>query len=161
MNPAVLSDQSSIVITFLASFLIWIIFFGLFVLWIIDGRVKKELVLHALVSCLVAWGFAQMIKGLFPTLRPFELNGNVPMTFTVPSDGAFPSGHSAAAFAVATSVWLHNKKLGIIFLIAAGLVGYARVASHVHFLGDIIGGATLGILISYIFDKLHLKKLVS
>src|SRR3989344_7831995 len=119
MNPAVLSGQSSIFITFLASFLIWIMFGVLVVLWIIDGRFKKEQALHALFASLLAWVLSQMIKNLFPTIRPFQMYGTIPMTLTVPLDGAFPSGHTATAFGLAVSVWLHDKRVGILFIICA------------------------------------------
>lgn len=160
MNPAVLSESAVFPITFLASILIWLMFAGLFVLWLIDGRIKREAVLHALFSSLVAWVFAQMIKSLLPTQRPFELNGFSPMTLTLPIDGAFPSAHTAVAFALATSVWLHNKKIGLIFLITAALIGLGRFLGNVHYFVDIVGGAVIGIVVVYIFEKLHLFKLI-
>lgn len=160
MNQAVLSGQTSLIITFLASFLIWFMFLGLFILYFVNGRVKREEVLHALISALIAWGFSQMIKSLFPTERPFEIYETIPMTMTVPFDGAFPSGHTASTFAMAFSIWLHDKKVGFIFIFLAVLVGYARIASRVHFPGDVIGGAAVGVLTAYLFDKVHLKKIV-
>ena len=110
MNPAVLSGNTSLTITFLASFLIWVMFAGLLYLWFVDGRLKKEQVLHALLASLIAWVLTQMIKSLVPTLRPFQVSGTLPMTFTIPFDSSFPSGHAASAFAVATSIWLHDRK---------------------------------------------------
>src|SRR3989344_4310814 len=101
--------MSESIVTFLASFLIWIMFFGILVLWLIDGRIKKEVALHAIIAAVFAWGFAEMIKYLFPTIRPFSQNGLTPLTLTVPIGGAFPSGHTAAAFALAVSVFLHKK----------------------------------------------------
>ncbi len=160
MNPAVLSGQTSIPVTFMASVLIWIMFAGLLVLWLIDGRIKKEVALHALFSAVFAWIFSEMIKSLFPTIRPFEINGSIPMTLTIPTDGAFPSGHTASAFGLATSVWLHNKRLGTIFIICATLVGIGRILGNVHYRIDIIGGAFLGILTSYLTERLHVYKLL-
>lgn len=160
MNPAVLSGQTSLIITFTASFLIWIMLAGLILLWFIDGKIKKEQALHALFASLIAWGLTQMIKGLIPTLRPFQVNGGVPMTMTIPFDASFPSGHAATAFALATSVWLHDKKIGILFLVGAFLVGWGRIASNVHYLGDVLVGAVIGIATSYTIQKLHLFKLL-
>ena len=99
------------IITFLASFLIWVMFAGLLVLWIIDGKIKREQVLHALIACIFAYLISLMIKEFFPMPRPFELNGERPLTITVHSDGAFPSSHAAVAFALGVTVWLHNKKI--------------------------------------------------
>jgi undecaprenyl-diphosphatase len=147
-------------ITFLASFLIWLMFAGLGYLWIINGKIKKEQALHALLTALIAWGLAQMIKGLFPTVRPFETNGKMPLTVTVPTDAAFPSGHASAAFGLAVSVWLHDKKIGKVFLVSAILVGLGRVMGNVHSLLDISGGCVLGAVTAVTIKKLRLHKLL-
>jgi undecaprenyl-diphosphatase len=160
MNPAVLSGNTSLTVTFSASFLIWFMFAGLAFLWFVDGRLKKEQALHALFASLIAWIFTQMIKGLIPTLRPFQINGDLPMTMTIPFDASFPSGHAAAAFALATSIWMHNKKTGTLFIAGAVLVGWGRIASNVHYFGDVLAGAILGITVSYLIGKLHLFKMV-
>lgn len=160
MNPTVLSDQSNLFITFLASFLIWFMYAALIILWLVDGKIRKEQVLHALFSALLAWTVSQMIKSLLPTLRPFEINGEPPLTLTVPFDSAFPSGHTSAAFGLAVSIWLHNKKVGLIFILAAILVGWGRILSNVHYLGDVLAGIVLGVATVFLVRRLHLFKLL-
>lgn len=150
----------NLIITFLASFLIWFMFTGLIILWVINGKITKEQALHALFSATLAWVFTQIIKSIFPTPRPFELNGSIPMTISVPRDGSFPSGHAALVFGLATSVWLHDKKLGTVFVVSAILVTWARVVGNVHYFVDIFVGALIGILTSYTLEKLHLGKLI-
>lgn len=140
---------------FLASFLIWIMFAGLLVLWAIDGRIKKEQVLHALFAAILAWLIAQMVKNLFPALRPFEADGTSPLTMTIPSDSSFPSGHSAAAFGLSVAIWLHARKTGYFYLFLAVLVGAARVYANVHYPLDIVGGAFLGVVVALAIDRLH------
>ena len=152
--------MQSIIIEFLASFLIWLMFLGLLILWFIDGRIKKEQVLHALVASLVAWTLAEIIKRLIPTARPFIVNGEMPLTLTVQSDGSFPSGHTAAAFALATTIWLHDRKVGWAYIIAALIVGAARVLANVHYPVDILAGAILGILTAFSVEKVHLFSLL-
>src|SRR4030042_5253869 len=147
MNPQVLSTTNSVFIAFIASILIFIMVFGLLVLWLIDGRIKKETALHALFSSLMAWIFAFMFKTLLPIPRPFRVNGYPPLTLTIPMDSSFPSLHSAVAFALATSVWLHNKNLGFLYIFLACLVGWGRIESNVHYLPDILFGALVGIVI--------------
>lgn len=153
--------MTNLLITFLASFLIWFMFLGLLILWVIDDKIKREQVLHALFAVVVAWGIAQVIKAVFPTLRPFELNGLTPLTLLPSSDGAFPSGHTAAAFALATTIWLHDKKMGSVFVVAALTVGVARVWGNVHYPIDILGGAVLGAVTAFLIEKVHLKKFIS
>ena len=142
-------------ITFLASFLIWIMFGGLLILWIFDGKVKRKQAFHAFAAALLAWVIAQMLKSLLPTTRPFLLNGGPALTFTVHTDNSFPSGHSAVAFSLAITMWLHNKKLGFFYLAAAFLVGIGRVFANVHYLLDIVVGGLLGSLVAVIVNKFH------
>lgn len=161
MNQPVIADPSSWPITFMASILIWFMFAGLLVLWLVNGKISKEVVLHALISSLFAWTFAQMIKSLIPSLRPFEVNGRPPLTMTVPDGGAFPSGHTAAAFGIAVSIFLHDKKLGVAYILLALFVGVGRVLSNVHYPIDILIGALVGTLVAFAGEKVHVYKLLT
>lgn len=147
-------------ITFLASVLIWLMFFGLIVLWVVDGKIKKEIVIHAVFAALVAWIITEVIKNLVPSIRPFHLNGVDPLTLTTPQDGAFPSTHTAAAFAISVTVFLHDKKVGFLYLVMAGLVGLARILAFVHYPVDIAAGAIIGTIVSYLSEKKHLFKVL-
>ncbi|MFI5240865.1 MAG: phosphatase PAP2 family protein [Microgenomates group bacterium] len=150
----------NVLITFLASFLIYILFAGLFILWFIDGKIKKEQVIHALFACVGAWLIAALIKEVYPTVRPFLVNGSDILTMTIPKDGAFPSEHTTLAFALAVTVFMHDRRVGWIFLISAFLVGVARVLANVHYPIDIIGGALLGTLVAIVVEKTHLFQLL-
>lgn len=147
-------------ITFIASFVVWIMFVGLIVLWVVDGRIKREQALHALFSTLTGWIITQIIKNMFDTKRPYITNGGSPITITTPDDSAFPSSHSTAAFALAVSIWLHDKKWGAIYMIAAVLVSLGRIFANVHYPIDTIVGALIGTLTSLAFERVHLFKLV-
>jgi len=162
MNPAVLSDQSSYYITFMASFVIWFMFLGLIVLWVIDGKLKKEQALHAFLAVLLAWLIAEVLKSLIPTQRPFTINGRLPLTFTLvtSNSNSFPSSHTAVAVALAFSVWLHNKKNGLIFVIGAILVAAGRVLSNVHFVLDVAAGGFIGLTTAVILERIHVTKLI-
>jgi len=152
--------MGNLVITFLASFLIWFLYAGLLILWLTDGKIKKETVIHALLAALTAWLLAELIKSLIPTVRPFLLNGRPVETFTLPLDGAFPSGHTALAFGLAVTIWLHDRKVGWIYLALALVIGIARVMANVHCPQDIFGGALLGILTAFLIEKLHFFQLL-
>jgi membrane-associated phospholipid phosphatase len=70
---------------------------------------------------------------------------------------SFPSGHTTAAFAIATysALYLHDHVEGnhtleyIGIFAAAGLVGTERVVHHRHFVSDVAAGAVLGAATSY------------
>jgi len=60
---------------------------------------------------------------------------------------SFPSGHTSAAFVSATVLQKHfGYKVGIPAFAVASYVGGSRVADNHHYLGDVIFGATLGIV---------------
>jgi membrane-associated phospholipid phosphatase len=68
------------------------------------------------------------------------------------SRGGMPSGHSIAAFSVATVVarrygkqhkWVPPVSYGL-----AALVGFSRVSTSAHFVSDVFVGAALGYSIS-------------
>jgi undecaprenyl-diphosphatase len=154
-------DEFNLTVTFVASVLIWLMFFGLIVLWVIDGKIKRETVMHAVFSCLIAYAITELIKTFFPTLRPFQFNGALPLTLTTPIDGSFPSSHTAVGFALAVTILKHDKKVGILYLVMAGLVGIARILAHVHYPIDIIVGAFIGTVISRLTSSKHFVRLLN
>lgn len=152
--------NEGILITFMASFLLWIMFAGLILWWLIDGRIKKEQALHALFSALIVWLLVELIKNFIPTLRPYMINGEGIKTITLPVDSSFPSAHTAVAFALAVSIFLHNKKTGLVFIVAALMVAAGRILANVHYPQDILIGGLLGILVSLVVDRKHFFRLV-
>lgn len=145
------------IILFLASFLVWIMFAGLFVLWFTDGKIKKEQVLHALLASFIAWALAEILKQVFHTPRPYDLNHLATFTATLPTDPGFPSGHAAMAFGLAVTIWLHDRKIGVLFIVMAALVAWGRVLANVHYPIDVVGGALIGITVAYIVERFHYK----
>lgn len=152
--------MEDITIEFFATFLVWFLYAGLIVLWFVDGKIKKEQVIHALLASLAAWTLAFFIKRFFPTVRPFITNGKEIDVLFRPTDGSFPSEHTTLAFAVAVTIFMHDKKVGWFYLIGALLIGIARVVANVHYPIDIVGGAFLGTLMAVIVEKFHLFKLL-
>ena len=152
--------MDDVIIVFFATFFIWVLYAGLVVLWFIDGKIRKEQVIHALVAGLVAWTVAVLIKKAFPTLRPFMVNGRDVDVLFRPTDAAFPSEHTVLAFSLAVTIFLHDKKVGWWFLLGALVVGVFRVFANVHYPIDILGGALIGTLVAVIVEKTHMFRLL-
>src|SRR3989344_9054656 len=73
---------------------------------------KKEAALHALLSVITTFIFISILKELYDVPRPSELPGveaKAGLTYL----SSFPSLHSGIAFALATTVALHQPYLGI------------------------------------------------
>ncbi len=140
-------------VTFLASFLIWLMFLALLGIFNFKkGADRKQLFFILLVS-LLSWALAEAVKKFLPIPRPFQVNGFLPLTFTHPTDSSFPSGHAAAAFGLVTGLFLTKRKTGIFFFFPASLVAVGRVLSNVHYPVDVLGGATLGIFTALLLES--------
>ena len=69
----------------------------------------------------------------------------LPRHVRMPLSRSFPSGHTAAGFAFATAVGATVPHFALPLRILAGLVGYSRVHTGVHYPGDVVSGALLGV----------------
>jgi membrane-associated phospholipid phosphatase len=100
---------------------------------------------------------AEMLKLVTRRARPESIqpNGNFADTWADSSritSGGFPSGHSIAAFSVATIMsqrygrnhrWVPYVAYG-----TAGIIGFSRVSLSAHNVSDVFAGAALGYVIS-------------
>lgn len=145
--------MESAVLEFSATFLIWLLYGGLFVLWFFGKKINREQVIYALVAGFLAWSIAQAIKMIFPTLRPFMVNNEPVGVLITPLGSAFPSAHTAMAFSLAVTMFLLDGKIGWIYLSVAAFIGIARILANVHYPIDIVGGALIGTLVAIVVGK--------
>jgi len=141
--------ETHMVVTFLASFLVWFMVLGVFLLWYLLPTMTTKRVVAIALAVLVSGVAAYALKNVIPTSRPFHENGRDPLTITIPQDGAFPSIHTTVALAITLPLWRVSRRMGAIYTVMAILVAVGRVLANVHFIQDIIGGAILGGVIGW------------
>jgi membrane-associated phospholipid phosphatase len=67
---------------------------------------------------------------------------------------SFPSGHTSVSFSAAEFMRKrYGWEYGVPAYVVASFVAYSRVESGEHFAHDVVAGAAIGILSSYIFSK--------
>ncbi|MEK9154563.1 MAG: phosphatase PAP2 family protein [Patescibacteria group bacterium] len=98
----------------------------------------------------------EIIRFVYDKPRPFAVLDIETLVSHI-SSPAFPSGHAAAYFALASAIFFLNKKWGIRFLIAAALMALGRIFVGVHWPADVFVGALIGILSAVASYKLLVK----
>lgn len=115
------------------------------------------------VACLIAGLTSQLLKDhvFGPVPRPTTLFGEPTPLYLVPGVDmhgyySFPSGHTAIAFALATSLMLVTpwKSLRAALFFLALLGGYSRVYLSQHFFEDIYAGSFVGLIAAIIAHRL-------
>jgi len=124
-------------------------------------HVMKKFMAVFLVSLIVAFGATYMLKEVVNIPRPCApcpADGCNPYC---PADNSFPSGHTATAFVLFTSLFivLGRKRYLPVFAVPV-LVGTARVMLGVHTWLDITGGAVLALAVVSVvwyFERKYFK----
>jgi membrane-associated phospholipid phosphatase len=105
--------------------------------------------------------FNMLIKWIAGRHRPINLFNNGLFGFdffhVIYELTSFPSGHAITAFSLAAALSFLSPRWSIVAFIAATLIAVSRVIITSHYLGDVIGGAGIGILctlaVKYFFDR--------
>jgi len=115
------------------------------------------------LACLLAGLTSQFLKDQVfgPVPRPTTLFGEPTPLYLVPGVEmhgyySFPSGHTAIAFALATSLMLLTpwKSLRVLLLLLALIAGYSRVYLSQHFIEDVYAGSFVGLIAALIAHRL-------
>ena len=85
-----------------------------------------------------------VLKNSIKRRRPDDVIAEF-VAFLIPSDKfSFPSGHTAAAFVMATLISFYYPSFSLLAYTLASVIGFSRVLLGVHFPSDIVAGALLG-----------------
>ncbi|MBI5513424.1 MAG: phosphatase PAP2 family protein [Deltaproteobacteria bacterium] len=115
-------------------------------LLVVTRKERFRRALWCLASVLASELFAQVAKHLVRRVRPWVAlaDRDVHVFWTHEAGFSFPSGHTTAAWALATAVTVHWPRLGFVALPLATLVGVSRVVVGAHYPGDVAAGMVLG-----------------
>lgn len=110
---------------------------------------------HAFISMVASSLLVLVVKRAVKRSRPaLELQAQAP-----PDRFSFPSGHSAAVFALAVSMFGVSPLLVPPMLVVAGLVAYARMYLGVHYPLDVGVGSLIGLVTGSVVAAMNLNGL--
>ena len=122
-------------------------------------RAKALLVFAAVAGTGI---FIMIVKVIAGRARPYTGEiGFSPFTFGS-AHASWPSGHTTSAFAFAMAMGMAFPVLRWPLLALAALTGFSRMVLNMHYLGDVIMGATIGtlgavLIYNWLRPKLGLK----
>lgn len=119
---------------------------------------QKKQALILLLAYATSGVTAQILKHTFNHPRPklffkqFNIDFHFIDSIRIYTEGSFPSGHTASAFAMATvfTLFKREKRFAVLALLLATMEGFSRVYLGQHFLEDVTAGAVIGILFGMI-----------
>jgi len=130
----------------------WLIFYATILAIIVKKHGKKSLFIFFAIALMIlcADQFSGILKHTVQRLRPSNdpaLSQLVYIFFKKGGQFGFVSAHAANTFAIATftSLLFLNRKYAIFIFPWAILISYSRIYLGVHYPGDVIFGAILGI----------------
>lgn len=101
-----------------------------------------------------AWIVANIVKNFIISPRPFIFFENIKPLFVHGGMDSFPSGHAMFFGTLAMSLYFIHKRMGILYIFVALIIGGARIAAGVHFPVDIAFGYIFGVIIALISKRI-------
>jgi len=122
----------------------------LFALWFagsdLGTRERYQIgIVVAVFAVALANSSIEVLNNFYFRDRPF-LNHEAELLFYRPTDSSFPANSAAAAFAIAGSVGIFQRRLAIAIVSLAALYAFSRVYVGVHYPIDVVGGAVFGLV---------------
>ena len=122
----------------------------LFALWFagtdLGTRERYQIgIVVAVFAVALANSSVEVLNNFYFRDRPF-LNHEAELLFYRPTDSSFPANSAAAAFAIAGSVGIFQRRLAIVIASLAALYAFSRVYVGVHYPLDVVGGAVFGLV---------------
>lgn len=133
---------------------VWLLLCAL-ILWRGHGSDESH---RTVVLTITGMLFAELVTWLAKDAvgrpRPYEVLPHVRLLVVPPGGYSFPSAHAMRSFVAAgvLSRYLSNRRWSPYAL--AALIAFSRIVVGVHFPGDVLAGALIGLLIAWLFSRL-------
>ena len=152
-NSSILNKVSPVLImaTYFGDGYLW----GLLAFFLITfgGQREQNYILIALAIAIINIALFKLIKASLRRPRPIIDFRKVKLRYRIIDDFAFPSGHATIAFGI--SFIVAQAYSGFIWAplgayLASAIIGLSRIFVKEHYPSDVIAGAMLGTLVSYL-----------
>jgi len=133
-----------------------------------DAQRRRSTILSMLGAAIFAVLVARALAHILPfRTRPLyttELHFVPPFgtdTLTLQKWSSFPSDHAVVFFALATGIWVANRRLGLLaYLWAVFVICLPRVYLGIHWPTDILAGAAIGVSIGWLGTRAPVRRAI-
>ncbi|WML41115.1 undecaprenyl-diphosphatase [Neobacillus sp. OS1-2] len=139
-------DSLNPIAIFMAEYMLYILVIGLVVYWFTRTNKNRRMVIQSVLAVAIAEVLGKIAGSFYAHNQPFAVLPHVNKLVEHAVDNSFPSDHSILFFSICFSIWLVRKKEGWIWLVVAVFVAISRVMVGVHYPGDVLTGALLGVV---------------
>ncbi len=131
--------QANRVVTWLFYFVYLLLLLGRILHW--DVRFW-----HVLLVPAVSFALVTIVRRAVNAPRPYEVWNEPPLIEKDTVGLSCPSRHVFSAVMISmTALWLGFLRIGVLLLTGSAFLAVIRVATHIHFLRDVIAGAACGV----------------
>ncbi len=104
--------------------------------------VNPRITIMGLLVMILSSIVINLVKAVYPHLRPMELLQSVHVVGPLLRAGSFPSGHAAAGMSAGLTIahFGSSRTIGAVAIAIALLIGLSRIFVGAHFPADVVGG---------------------
>jgi membrane-associated phospholipid phosphatase len=142
-------------ITFIAKYFILIpVLVNVYIFIKLDNQKRREMLVFLFFVGFLSILIAKIGAHIYNDPRPYISDNSAPLFAHSGDPNGFPSDHTLFSAYLAFVALYFSRKAGIFLLAVAVLVGWARVAAHVHHALDIFGSLIITALSYFIVVSL-------
>lgn len=139
---------------FIAEYTVYFLALAMIFYWFSRKNSNRMMIICGVVTVIFA-EIAGKIAGQFHfNNQPFAELPNVNQLIEKTVDNSFPSDHTIIFFSLCMIFWLFKKKIGLLWITLAVLVGISRIWVGVHYPADVAVGAIISIVAAVIVYKI-------
>lgn len=130
---------------------------ALWVFYKTPREAKKNLAVFGMIVLILSYLVSVIAGMLYSHPQPFALENITPL-IAHEVDNSFPSHHTLLVAAIASVIYLYNRRVGSLLFLLALLVGMSRVLAGIHHPIDVVASILIAALVTWVVDRVYNKK---
>jgi len=141
----------NLLIILCAKYLVYfLVVFSLIYFLLQEKSKKKKMLLFSIFTLPTVFLVAKIMSSLYYSPRPFVAHHFTPLISHAANNG-FPSDHALLSFALASIIFIFNKKLGVALFLAGVIIGVSRIYAGIHSPIDVVGSFLISAVVSLLY----------